>query len=182
MHTPPACPPRPRTHARTHTAPYPHRFRTLVTFVEEEYGVRLFESRGQPLAKQRAEMASFEIIQAFEEQVAPDLQKFQEASGAVPMNQVGNWDETQLDLCAYSKGAYLVPYDGAPLNVITPFERSPHITLVLGFVGSRLLRVLMIIKGAPGCSPSPAHLQLLKKPELFCITQSESAWIDNEIK
>jgi hypothetical protein len=69
--------------------------------------------------------------------------------------------------------------------VQVPFEQSPHMTLVLGFVGKEKMALMLIVKGKEGEAPSPYHAQLLDQLPANCIVflgQSPTGWITTELK
>ena len=107
--------------------------------------------------------------------VAPKLRAFQELNGKVSLNNTGNYDESFLDLCKYaSSGVFLVPNDGTSVQVVIPFERSPHFTILIFTIGGKLLRVLVGIIGVDGVAPHPFHLSLVKDKSHIGLWQSLS--------
>jgi hypothetical protein len=62
----------------------------------------------------------------------PALKAFQlKHNVKLGLKDVGNWDETGLDLCAFASMDYLfLKFSGN--EVAVPFEQSPHITIVVG--------------------------------------------------
>jgi hypothetical protein len=131
---------------------------------KEKYDVTLAPTKGQALGKQRA-VITLSVIEKNVEIVRPALRAFQEEHGPITsLEQVGNFDETFADLNKYATlgKLFLCPDDNLSNNVLTPFERSPHVTFLICVLGGRILRLMVIIKGADGISPSPKHLQLVK--------------------
>ena len=159
--------------------------KNFVRRTEERFGVVLNERKGQGCSRQRAECSDMSTIAVFQESVIrPALKRFQEEHGPLALHDVGNWDETFWDLCAFAVMGqlYLCPDDGISVNIIIPFEAGPHITFLIGYVGPVLLRVLAVIKGAPGLHPHAFHLQLLKDKTKFGLAQSSNGWITVDLK
>ncbi|KAJ1446411.1 hypothetical protein M885DRAFT_577707 [Pelagophyceae sp. CCMP2097] len=78
-------------------------------------------------ALERAKACDYGELQENVARVKIALREFQEVNGKVSDEDVGNWDETFLDLCKYAqKGAYIAPDDGLSDQCITPIEKSPH--------------------------------------------------------
>jgi hypothetical protein len=149
----------------------------------KKYGVDFIQKRPQSQSRQRAEV-SLEGLEKNVEIVRGPLREFQEKHGRVPLARVGNWDETFLDLIRFANGTktYLVPDDDLSCNVMVPFERSPHFTLLICVLGPKILRIMVVMIGADGIAPSPAHLQLLKDKKHIGLLQSENGWITTEYK
>ncbi|KAH8058915.1 hypothetical protein JL720_13931 [Aureococcus anophagefferens] len=127
---------------------------------KRDYDVTLENQKGQGHAAARRRLRA---LTKNVELVAPLLRAFQEQYGKMPLDNVGNYDETFLDLCAYaSTGAYLVPSDDVAVQVLIPFEKSPHITLLIFTLGGKLLRILVGIIGTTDIAPHPFHLSLVK--------------------
>jgi hypothetical protein len=148
-----------------------------------KYGVDFIQKKPQSTSRQRAEV-SIEGLKKNVELVKGPLREFQEEHGRVPLDRVGNWDETFLDLIRFSNGTstFLVPDDDLSCNVMVPFERSPHFTLLICVLGPKILRIMVVIIGAEGIAPSPAHLQLLMDKKHIGLLQSENGWITTELK
>lgn len=161
--------------------------RTLSRNVERrlnlEFGIDFIQKKPQSLSRQRAEV-SIEGLKKNVEIVRSPLLEFQMKHGRVPLNRVGNWDETFLDLIRFASGnkTYLVPDDDLSCNVMVPFERSPHFTLLICVLGTKILRIMVVIVGADGIAPSPAHLQLVVDKKHIGLLQSDNGWITTELK
>ena len=154
----------------------------FVRRTEEKFGVVLKERKGQGCSRQRAECSGMSTIVTFQENVIrPALRTFQEEHGPLALHDVGNWDEAFGDLCAFARMGqlYLCLDDGISVNIIIPFEAGPHImiTFLIGYVGPTLLRILVVISGAPGLHPHAFHLQLLKDKTKFGLAQLSNGWI-----
>jgi hypothetical protein len=67
------------------------------------------------------------------------------------------------------------------VNVLVPFERCPHITVVMAFLGFKLIRVLLIF---PLKTCDPALVQHVQNDDnaQMAVTNSEKGWMTNEIK
>ena len=145
--------------------------------------VDLMHTHAQTQSTQRARV-SIEALQENVEKVRGPLRAFQEKYGAVSLERVGNFDETFLDLGKFANAAntYLVPNDGVETSVMVPFERAPHVTLLILILGAKLCRIIVVIKGADGRLPSPAHLGRLKDKSRIGLVQSETGWINGELK
>jgi hypothetical protein len=131
---------------------------------EKKYDVKLGAAKGQALGKQRA-VVTLSVIEKNVEIVRPALKSFQDEHGPIQsLEQVGNMDETFADLNKYATlgKLFLCPDDNLSNNVLTAFERSPHITFLVCVLGGRILRLMVVIKGADGIAPHPKHLQLVK--------------------
>ena len=78
------------------------------------------------------------------------------------LRDVGNYDEAFLDMCDYAgKDAFFVNDTSAP-HVLVPYERSPHLTLVWGFLG------------ANGSAPNFQQLDRAPRPPPLCLDASTS--------
>ncbi|KAJ1447329.1 hypothetical protein M885DRAFT_576168 [Pelagophyceae sp. CCMP2097] len=147
------------------------------------YGVPISLRRGQGQALERAKACDYSELQENVARVKIGLREFQEDEGKVSDEDVGNWDETFLDLCKCAqKGAYLAPDDGLSVQCITPFEKSPHITLLIFTLGPKVLKVLVGLVGVDGIAPHQYNLSLLKDKERFGMWQSKNGWITDETK
>jgi hypothetical protein len=147
-----------------------------------EAGVHILEKHGRKLGLQRHINQNYDALTAYAAKVNPALIDFQKKHGVkLTLWDVGNWDETGLDLCAFAKGVYLF-LKGGGNQVVVPFEQSPHWTLVVGFVGKQKMKMLAIMKGVSNQSPSPYHAQLLSDDDGTYLGQSETGWITAELK
>jgi hypothetical protein len=148
----------------------------------DAYGAGIGERKGQGMSLQRAQALSFDALTKNVERVRPLLREFQEKYGKVSLLQVGNFDETFVDLCKYGNGVFLCPNDGVSCQVVVPFERSPHITLFVTVLGGRIQRLLVGIIGADGIAPHPFHLQCVKDKNRVGLWQSQNGWVTNDAK
>ncbi|KAG8463137.1 hypothetical protein KFE25_011134 [Diacronema lutheri] len=123
----------------------------------------------------------FDALKAYAAKVNPALRDFQLIHGKLTLKDVGNLDETGLDLCAGSCGKF-VQLERFGNQVLVPFEQSPHWTLVVGFVGPVRMKMLAIMKGVEGHTPSPYHAQLLDVNSDVFLGQSVNGWITNPLK
>ncbi|KAJ1638473.1 hypothetical protein T492DRAFT_943444 [Pavlovales sp. CCMP2436] len=90
---------------------------------------------------------------------------------------VGNWDETGVDPCAFASALYMrLKHFGN--EVVAPFEQSPHWTLIIGFVGVVQMELLAIMKGTDNLVPSPFHAQLLKGGDGVYLGQTATGWVN----
>ncbi|KAK7239606.1 hypothetical protein SO694_00028235 [Aureococcus anophagefferens] len=150
---------------------------------KRDYDVTLENQKGQGHARERVDACDYEALTKNVELVAPLLRAFQEQYGKIPLDNVGNYDETFLDLCAYaSTGAYLVPSDDVAVQVLIPFEKSPHITLLIFTLGGKLLRILVGIIGTTDIAPHPFHLSLVKDKTRIGLFQTDNGWITHRTK
>ncbi|KAH8081663.1 hypothetical protein JL720_8785 [Aureococcus anophagefferens] len=134
---------------------------------KRDYDVTLENQKGQGHARERVDACDYEALTKNVELVAPLLRAFQEQYGKIPLDNVGNYDETFLDLCAYaSTGAYL----------------SPHITLLIFTLGGKLLRILVGIIGTTDIAPHPFHLSLVKDKTRIGLFQTDNGWITHRTK
>ncbi|KAJ1444725.1 hypothetical protein M885DRAFT_593711 [Pelagophyceae sp. CCMP2097] len=155
----------------------------LVVAAGRDYGVPIALRRGQGQALERAKACDYGELQENVARVKIGLREFQEDKGKVSDEDLGNWDETFLDLCKFAqKGAYLAPDDGLSVQCITPLKKSPHITLLIFTLGPKVLKVLVGLVGVDGIAPHPYNLSLLKDKERFGMWQSKNGWITDETK
>jgi len=147
-----------------------------------ERGIRVVPKRGRKLAIQRFINQTRSSLVAYAEMINPELMAFQDKHGKLRHELVGNWDETGIDLCAFASlsGYLLLEHFGN--GVAVPFEQSPHITALLGFVNGQLMIMLLVIKGPDDQPPSPCHAQLLGVGSRVYIAQSPTGWITNAHK
>ena len=97
------------------------------------------------------------------------------------LNDIFNLDESMLDLNDYATDGLYLMLDGWPNNVIVPFERAPHFTIILGFCGQILLVSMLIRIGAEFQAPHPYHAELLQTDKLL-LAQSQTGWVDTKLK
>ena len=161
---------------------------TLVTaFLRRcaEANVFFIQKNGRKLGLQRHINQHYISLKAYAAKVNPALLAFQQLHGKLGLGDVGNWDETGLDLCAFASMAFLCPHRFGN-QVVVPFEQLPHWTLVVGFVGSVPMQMLAIMKagaaGAEGQTPSPHHAQLLSVESGVFLGQSPTGCITNPLK
>ena len=92
---------------------------------------------GRKLSQQRWFNASPAVLDNYRDTViGPALAEFQTDHGTIELINLGNLDESMIDLCDYavSGGKYWF-MAGFGNSVLVPYEQSPHFTLILGFVG-----------------------------------------------
>ena len=148
----------------------------------DEAGITFENKEGRSFARVRANSATMGILVKYRDDVVePALALFQrEQKVTLGLEDIINFDEAMLDLNDFALGnAYFLQNFGN--NVVTPWERAPHITVVTGFAGRVHLVVLMIFKGPTDKPPHPAKAQLLTGATLY-IAQSESGWITTKLK
>ena len=144
-------------------------------------GVNFVLKNGRKLSVCRAKNACLSSLARYRDEViGPALREFQE-HGALTLQDVGNFDEYQLDLCDYANKGYFFCLKGMGCNVLTPFEQCPHITIITGFVGAKHLNVLVIIKGPEFVAPHPHNAQLLRGTKIYLAT-SPTGWVDTKLK
>jgi hypothetical protein len=145
-------------------------------------GVHILKKGGRKYALQRLVNQSADSLKRYAAKINPALKAFQlKHNVKLGLKDVGNWDETGLDLCAFASMDYLfLKFSGN--EVAVPFEQSPHITIVVGFTGDAKMILLLIIKGSENVPPSSVHAQLLGRESLVYIAQTVTGWINNELK
>jgi hypothetical protein len=145
-------------------------------------GIFILEKKGRKFALQRLANQIPDELKRYAAKINPALIYFQREHGKLTLKDVGNWDETGLDLCAFAQmyGFLCLRHFGN--QVAVPFEQSPHITVVVGFTGSEGMVLLAIIKGVDGQPPSPSHAQLLDDDSKVYLGQTATGWINNSLK
>jgi hypothetical protein len=128
--------------------------------VRPQKGVTFKKKSGQQVSLQRADSLSYGTVIAWRGKYRPSLKKHQEKYGPGTLEHVGNFDEFCIDLCAIAHGGFLCLDDGQPANVVTLHERTPHITVLIGFKGRKVLRFLVLAKGVAGYKPHEYNLQV----------------------
>ena len=86
-----------------------------------------------------------------------------------------------LDLCDYATSGTHIMLNGWPGNVLTPYERSPHFTVITGFAGRSHLITMIIRTGKEYEAPHPYHTELLTS-DIIYIAQSPTGWVDTRLK
>jgi hypothetical protein len=146
-------------------------------------GVYITEKTARKYAVQRLINQNRDSLTRYATKVNPALKAFQRKHGVkLGLKDVGNWDETGLDLCAFASSMSYLFLKFFGNEVAVPFEQSPHMTVVVGFTGESKMVLLLVIKGSESVSPSPSHAQLLGRESLVYIAQTESGWITNALK
>lgn len=166
------------------TGPLPKQlFKNIVARARAD-GINFKENRGQGQSKSRAQSATIYTVEHYTFEHRRVLKQFQEENGPIGLEDWGNWDESMLDLLRFVKSGIFLFVDLGPgyNNIVVPWEKSPHITLLLGFIGRTMLRTIMLIAGNSEGMPSPDHAQCLRSPDTVAIGQTESAWITNDTK
>ena len=153
----------------------------------EEEGIPLVGKFGTKLAKIRADSAHIEALILARDNVIrhPEsgLIKFQkDRKIKLTLLSVFNWDEAQVDLCDFASAGMFLMLDGWPNNVITPYDQSPHFTIITGFCGRAHLVALFIRIGSEYQAPHPFHSELLQSRWTMYLAQSPSGWADTRIK
>ena len=69
--------------------------------------------------------------------IMPALEHFQGLHGPIPLHLVGNWDESQIDLCDYATAGNYWCLKEFGNHVLVPYEQSPHFTIVIGPIGPK---------------------------------------------
>ena len=143
----------------------------------------IFLLRGAQVSKQRTDSLTVGTVTAYRDMLRPHLRRHQEKYGKKTLDDVGNFDEFCVDLCAYASGVYICVDDGTSANVITLHERSPHITVLGGFRGRKFLRLIVLVKGVHGYLPHEYNLELTagSTPKIS-LAQQESAYMNDAIK
>jgi len=143
-----------------------------------ERGVHIIEKGGHKLGLQRHINQHYSSLKAYAI-INKALREFQDKYNVkLSLLDVGNWDETGLDLTAFAKMLFLC-LERFGNQVVVPCEQSPHYTLVIGFVGAQRMQMLAIMKGTDGQTPSPYHAQLLATDLCVFLAQSSNGWITN---
>jgi len=153
----------------------------------EEDGIPLVCKNGTKLAKIRADSAHIEALVAARDNVIrhPEngLLKFQkDRKIKLTLLNVFNWDEAQVDLCDFASIGMFLMLDGWPNNVITPYDQSPHFTIITGFCGRVHLVALFIRIGSEFQAPHPFHSELLQSRWTMYLAQSPTGWADIRLK
>ena len=112
----------------------------------------------------------------------PALKNFQDEHGPLTLSLVGNWDESMVDLCDYAQVGNYWCLQAFGNSVLVPYERSPHFTIILGFLGPTRLVAMLIRKGDSYMAPHPANAQCLSSDHVIVIAQSPTGWVDTRLK
>jgi hypothetical protein len=146
-------------------------------------GVSFVLKGGRGLSKQRYWNATPEVLNHYRDKViGPALTEFQDAHGAITLDDVGNWDESGIDLCDFATTGNYWCLQAFGCSVLTPYERSPHFTLIMGFIGKKRLVMMLIRVGDEYIAPHPAHAQCLSSEWVVVIAQSPKGWVDTRLK
>ncbi|KAK3286997.1 hypothetical protein CYMTET_5469 [Cymbomonas tetramitiformis] len=88
----------------------------------------------------------------------------------------GNWDEWQLDLNSFAtSGKGFLVLRGKKCNIVIPFKRCPHITVVSGFMELKPLMTFMLLPRKDNIPPEFA--QHLTWEWVVGIIGTEAGWI-----
>ena len=66
--------------------------------------------------------------------------------------------------------------------MLTGYERSPHFTLVTGFIGPNRLVMMLIKVGGEYVAPHALNAQCLQRDWVVVIAQSPNGWVDKRLK
>lgn len=149
-------------------------------------GLAIVQKESHAMSRVRVDAMSRESVDDFTVQIMhPTLKKVQDDLNALGIRMgwghVANYDEWQLDLTRYAAKGRVLVIDGEMSNMITPFERSPHITVVSAFTGAGALTTAVLL---PRSTIQPLHAQHLGDDDrvaVYC-TQDGSGWVSNPIK
>ena len=148
-----------------------------------EKGVTFVLKGGRGLSKQRYWNATPDVLNHYRDEVSgPALTSFQDENGALTLEDVGNWDESGIDLCDFASNGNYWCLRAFGCSVLTPYERSPHFTLIMGYKGRKRLVAMLIRTGDEYIAPHPAHAQCLAKEWVVVIAQSPKGWVDTRLK
>ena len=141
------------------------------------------EKGGRKLGLQRHINQNYHALQQYAAMVNPLLLAFQMEHGIkILPAEVGNWDECGLDLCAFASTGLFLIMKCFGNDVVVPWEQSPHMTLCVGFKGTKRFVILAIMKGTNSEAPSPFHAQLLDALDDVRLGQTETGWISDALK
>jgi len=134
----------------------------------------------------RAESATLDALKKYRDEVIRHpkngLVAFQkERNIKLTFDDMLNFDESQIDINDFTKLGNYLTLDGWPEQIITEYERCPHFTIIIGFIGPILMNVLLIRIGSEYISPHPYHSELLKGKKIF-IAQSATGWVNTKLK
>jgi hypothetical protein len=125
-----------------------------------------------------------ESLEGYTAKINPALIEFQDKHCKLSLKDVGNWDETRLDLRALARQThgFLGPRHVGS-RVGASFESQPG-TVVVGFAGSEGMVPLLITKGVYGLAPRQAHAraQLAGDGCNVFLGQTATGSIDNALK
>ena len=128
---------------------------------------------GRKLSTQRHFATDVTVLERCRDEVIePALKKFQDEHGPVKERHVGNWDESQLDLCDFAERGNYWCLAAFGNRVLTPYEQSPHFTMIIGHMGDMRLAILLVRIGAEYTAPHPYNAQLLQSKWTLFIAQS----------
>ncbi|KAJ1615888.1 hypothetical protein T492DRAFT_1110168 [Pavlovales sp. CCMP2436] len=145
-------------------------------------GIYFFEKHGRKLGLQRHINQNWDSLQQFALKINPELITFQKKYDVIlTPKDVGNWNETGVDLCAFASALYMcLKHFGN--QFVALFEQSPHWTLIIGFVGVVQMELLAIMKGTDNLVPSLFHAQLLKGGDGVYLGQTATGWVNSPLK
>lgn len=99
--------------------------------------------KGEGISAQRVKGLKTTTLQKYQARV----QYFLSKNPSMKLCDIGNWDETMFDQNkALLSGQYVGPPSGGH-HFLTPDERSPHITVVVGQIGGWRMPLLIIFSG-----------------------------------
>jgi len=128
-------------------------------------GITFANKSGRGLSLARAKGATAEVFERFRDEVMnPELMQFQLLHGVkLTLSDIVNFDEYRLDLCDFAGGNVYMTLAWFGNNILVPYERSPHITVITGFAGKVHLVTMVIRIGSQFVAPHPHHAQLLPR-------------------
>jgi hypothetical protein len=150
-------------------------------------GITFANKSGRGLSLARAKGATAEVFERFRDEVMnPELMQFQLLHGVkLTLSDIVNFDEYRLDLCDFAGGNVYMTLAWFGNNILVPYERSPHITVITGFAGKVHLVTMVIRIGSQFVAPHPHHAQLLPRgpgENKVLLAQSPSGWVDGRLK
>ena len=145
-------------------------------------GICFVLCNGRKLSRQRYFNANPETLTEYANLVNPQLREFQDRVGKLTLEDVGNWDESAIDLCDYAEQGIFWCMKAFGNAVLVPYEQSPHFTLITGFAGKGRLVAMLIKIGSEYVAPHPYHCQLLQSNWTVVIAQSPNGWVDKRLK
>ena len=146
-------------------------------------GIVLNWRAGRKLSLQRWLRSCWEVLDRYSKQVASPVLRDYQLKHQVKLGllDVGNFDETQIDLCEFAENGNFLMLQWFGNNVVVPYEQCPHITLTWGYIGRELMVCMVIKKGPDDCAPHPHHCQLLESDRFLTLAQSLNGWTNGNL-
>lgn len=114
--------------------------------------------------------------------VASVQQKLRDDHGKeLDLEHIGNWDEWFLDLTQFGVKGKVLVIQTERSQILIPFERSPHISVITGFMGGKALPTAVLL---PRKSVQPHHAEHLDRDgqtAVYC-TSEASGWVCKRTK